>query len=194
MTILGITGSIASGKSTVAKMFAYYGVPVFDADKTAHLLMHTHTPTIEHIAALFPEAHHNGTIHRPTLGKMVFGNTPLLKQLEGILHPAIRQCEHVFISHQRRLGHRIILLDIPLLFETGSQSRIDASIVVRAPQFLILQRALARPHMTAEKLNHILQQQMPIHKKMQLADHIIHTGAGKAATMQQVKQLLITYQ
>ena len=194
MKILGITGSIASGKSTVARMFAFQGVPVFDADKTAHILMQSHAATIQRVADSFPESLQNGSIHRPTLSKTVFGNPSLLKQLEGILHPAIRHHEHLFIASKKRMGHNILMLDIPLLFETGSESRVDASIVVRAPQFLIEQRALARPNMTREKLKHILQKQMPISDKIRRADHIIHTGAGKATSMQQVKHILARYQ
>jgi dephospho-CoA kinase len=193
MKILGITGSIASGKSTVAKMFAFHGVPVFDADKAAHMLLQSHQPTIEHIAQHFPESLRDSAIHRPTLGKHVFGNPHKLQQLEAILHPAIRQQEHLFIARQRAFGHTLVLLDIPLLFETQAHHRVDASILVRAPLFLITQRALTRPHMTQEKLYYILEKQMPIYNKAKLATHIIPTGAGRGATMQHVKHLLNLY-
>lgn len=192
MIILGLTGNIASGKSTIAAMFRYHGVPSFNADAEAHKLLLHDTDTFKKVTDLFPQCLENGKISRIKLGKEVFADIAKRKQLEAILHPKIRQQEKRFIATQRKLKKKLIVLDIPLLFETGADARVHHTMVCKTPLFLIHQRALKRPNMTKEKLTHILNQQMPLHKKLKKADSIIHTGAGKGATMRQVKAIINT--
>lgn len=194
MIIIGLTGNIASGKSTVAAMFRYHRIPTFNADSAAHHLLQNDADTINTIADFFPQCLENGKISRTKLGNEVFADPRKRKQLEGILHPKIRQKERMFIRKHQQLKQRMIVLDIPLLFETHADERVDSAMLCKTPLFLVRQRALKRPHMTKAKLTHILNQQMPLHEKLKKADIIIHTGAGKGETMRQVKYFIHSFQ
>ena len=190
MIRIGITGSIASGKSTVSKMFQMFGAAVFDADKVVHdLLSHDHTIQ-QKVISLLPQAWIDGAIHRPTLGSHIFHHPEKLKELEAILHPAVQKKEREFIKSCKRRGIKIAIFDIPLLFETKAHLRMDISILVSCPLFIQHQRALKRPHMTKEKLSAILAKQMPRHHKRKHADFEIHTGLGKAQSMKEIRVLL----
>ncbi len=190
MIRIGITGSIASGKSTVATMFKTLGAAIFDADNTVHELLRHDIYVQHHIHQHFPEAWVNGHIHRPTLSRLVFEDHDKLHILETILHPAVRHKEATFLRRAKQLGTQIAICDIPLLFETNAHLRMDYSILVSCPPLLQRQRALKRPHMTTKKLDAILTKQMPVYQKRKYADFEIQTGLGKAYSMKKVKEIL----
>ncbi|MDP2699254.1 dephospho-CoA kinase [Thalassospira sp.] len=190
MIILGLTGSIAMGKSTAAGMFRYLGVPVHDADAVVHDLMKPGGAAFDAIAKNFPGAIQAGKVDRKILGGLVFGNAPELARLEGILHPLVQSREKAFLRQQRRVGRRLVVLDIPLLFETGGDARCDYVAVVSAPAFVQRQRVLARPDMNDEKFRHILQKQMPDRDKRRRADFIIPTGLGRAVTFGYIRSIV----
>ncbi len=190
MVILGLTGSIGMGKSTAAAMFRYLGVPVHDADATNHLLMAPGGPAFDQVISAFPEVLRDGRIDRQMLGKIVFADARALKKLEAILHPLIRAAEIRFLRSQRMLGRKLVVLDIPLLYETGGEKRCDIVAVVSAPGFVQRQRVLARQGMTDEKFSAILSKQMPDMEKRKRADYVIPTGLGRAVTFQYIQGIV----
>ena len=190
MYILGLTGSIGMGKSVCATMFRRLRVPVHDADATVHALMSEHGQAVAPIERTFPGVVKNGAVDRQSLGAEVFGNADALKRLESILHPMVRQAEKRFLAIQSRHSVGLVVLDIPLLFETGGQRRCDGVACVSAPLWLQKKRVLARSGMTLEKFKHILQKQMPDAEKRQRADFIIPSGLGKAYTQRYVSKLV----
>lgn len=190
MVILGLTGSIGMGKSTAAAMFRYLGVPVHDADATNHLLMAPGGPAFDQVISAFPEVLRDGRIDRQMLGKIVFADGRALKKLESILHPLIRAAEIRFLRSQRMLGRKLVVLDIPLLYETGGEKRCDIVAVVSAPGFVQRQRVLARQGMTDEKFSAILSKQMPDMEKRKRADYVIPTGLGRAVTFQYIQGIV----
>lgn len=190
MVILGLTGSIGMGKSTAAAMFRYLGVPVHDADATNHLLMAPGGPAFDQVISAFPEVLRDGRIDRQMLGKIAFGDGRALKKLESILHPLIRAAEIRFLRSQRMLGRKLVVLDIPLLYETGGEKRCDIVAVVSAPGFIQRQRVLARQGMTDEKFSAILSKQMPDMEKRKRADYVIPTGLGRAVTFQYIQGIV----
>ena len=190
MVILGLTGSIGMGKSTAAAMFRYLGVPVHDADATNHLLMAPGGPAFDQVISAFPEVLRDGRIDRQMLGKIVFADGRALKKLESILHPLIRAAEIRFLRSQRMLGRKLVVLDIPLLYETGGEKRCDIVAVVSTPGFIQRQRVLARQGMTDEKFSAILSKQMPDMEKRKRADYVIPTGLGRAVTFQYIQGIV----
>jgi dephospho-CoA kinase len=188
MIRLGLTGSIAMGKSATAKMFAEAGVPVHDADATVHALYSGRAvPLIE---AAFPGATAGGKVDRTRLGEMVLGKPEAIAQLEAIIHPLVHEAEADFLARARAEGRRMVVLDIPLLFETGGERRMDAVVVVSAPAELQRERALARPGMTAQRLDAILARQMPDAEKRRRAHFIIDTGSGLDAARCAVQSVI----
>lgn len=176
MIVLGLTGSIAMGKTTTAKMFRNVGIPVHDADATVHgLYAGRAVPLIE---AAFPGVVSDGIVDRNKLSACVLGNQQALAKLEAIVHPLVQEEESLFLQRARQSGARYALLDIPLLFETGADKRVRATILVTASAEVQRQRALARPGMTDEKLRSILEKQMADEDKRKLAHFIIDTGRG----------------
>ena len=190
MVIMGLTGSIGMGKSTAAKMFKHLGVPVHDADASSHVLMAPDGLAFDPIAKAFPDVIINGRIDRQVLGQKVFANPVLLKKLEAILHPLIRAAEIRFLRSQQRLGRKLVVLDIPLLYETGGEKRCDIVTVVSAPAFVQRQRVLAREGMTDDKFSAILSKQMPDIEKRRRADFVIPTGLGRAVTFQYIQGIV----
>lgn len=184
--VIGLTGSIGMGKSTVARMFARLGVPVCDSDILVHKLLATGGAAVERVALRFPATRSENGIDRTALGKEVFGNPQALKELEAILHPLVRSGQQRFIRKQAELGRKAVVLDIPLLFETSAEKRCDKVVVVHAPEFIQRQRVLIRPGMTREKFERILTRQLPTRIKCKKADLVIDTGLGKARTYAQV--------
>ncbi len=178
MIILGLTGSIGMGKSTAARQLRRLGFPVHDADAVVHRLLARGGAAVTAIAAAFPGVVRDGVVDRRALGARVFGDPVSLRRLEAILHPLVRQAEHAFLARARRQRRRLVVLDIPLLFETGGQARCDAVAVVSAPPFVQARRVLARPGMTAERLEAIRRSQMADVDKRRRADVIIPTGLG----------------
>ncbi len=188
--ILGLTGSIAMGKSVAAGMFRDLGVPVFDADAVVHGLLELGGAGVAPVSSAFQGVEKNGAIDRQALGAAVFGRPQELRRLEKILHPLVGRARARFLRQHTQRRTPIVVLDIPLLFETGGARRCDAVAVVSAPAFLQRRRALARPGMTAAKLDAILAQQVPDAEKRHHADYVIPSGLGRAPTRQAIRALL----
>ncbi len=190
MNILGLTGSIGMGKTEAAKTFRRFRVPVFEADAVVHDLLVANGDAVADIARAFPETVRDGVVDRHELGALVFDRPDLLKRLEAILHPRVRRREHRFVTDAARRGARLIVLDIPLLFESGSQRRCDVTAVVSAPASVQRGRVLKRPGMTAEKFAAILERQMPDTEKRRRADFVIPTGLGRRFSLQRIRRII----
>ena len=188
MFILGLTGSIGMGKTTTAKLFAEEGVPVHDSDAAVHRLYEGEA--VAAIEAAFPGATANGKVDRHKLGAMVVNDAGALKRLEGIVHPLVRQSETRFLELARAAGEKIVVLDIPLLYETGAEKRVDAVVVVTAPPETQRRRVLERPGMTPDKLEALLAKQMPDSEKRARADFIVDSGGGLEVAREQVQDIL----
>ncbi|WP_271439703.1 dephospho-CoA kinase [Pontixanthobacter luteolus] len=186
--ILGLTGSIGMGKSTVATMFAEAGVPVFDADAEVRAMQGPGGELLPAIEAEFPGTTGERGLDRDAVGKLVFAQPDALARLEAIVHPAVaRKREAFLIEHA---SAPMVLFDIPLLFEKGGHTAVDIIIVVSAPAEAQRERVLRRPGMTEEKFAHILQLQVPDAEKRERADHVIDTGSTLDATRAQVLELI----
>ena len=186
--IIGLTGSIGMGKSTVADMFRRLGIAVFDADAEVRRVQGPGGRALAAIEVLFPGTTHAGGLHRGKLGAAVFGDHAKLRALESILHPLVAQAQSEFLGRHRL--RPAIVLDVPLLFEKGGWRRCHFNVVVSAPSRVQRARVLARPGMTREKFAGILKGQMPDSKKRALADVVIETGRGRRETWLAVKQLV----
>ena len=185
--ILGLTGSIGMGKSAVAQMFADLGVPVFDADAAVHELQGPGGPLLEAIEAEFPGTTGPEGVDRQKLGAAVFGDSAALGRLEAIVHPAVGAMRVDFL--ERNAGKRLVVFDIPLLYEKGGAAQLDAVAVVSAPAEAQRARVLSRPGMSEEKFERILALQVPDEQKRAKADYIIDTGTSLAATRKAVARL-----
>jgi dephospho-CoA kinase len=183
MVIIGLTGSIAMGKSTAAKVFRRIGVPVYDADRAVHRALGRGGAAVPAIANAFPEAVKNGAVDRTALGARVFNDRPALTLLEGIVHPIVRRAQDKFLRRQSARRIPLVVLDIPLLLESDGHRRVDAIVVVSAPKFIQSQRVLARPGMTRARLKGILERQLPDREKRRRADFVVLTGLGKRASL-----------
>lgn len=188
MFILGLTGSIGMGKTATARLFAEEGVPVHDADAAVHRLYEGEAvPLIE---AAFPGTTEPGRVDREKLARHVVGDVAALKRLEAIVHPLVRQEETRFLAEASARGAKIAVLDIPLLYETGGESRVDAVVVVTAPEHVQRARVMERPGMTLEKMEALLAKQMPDAEKRRRADFIVDSGQGLEPARAQVRQIL----
>lgn len=190
MIILGLTGSIGMGKTSAARSLRRLGVPVHDADATVHRLLGPGGKAVPAIQRLFPQAVENGAVNRRTLGGIVFADPAALRQLEAVLHPMVREAERTFLKRMRRRRQPLVVLDIPLLYETGGAARMDAVVVVSAPALLQARRVLARPGMTPEKFAQILRQQTPDAEKRRRADFVVTTGLGHDRSLRQLKRIV----
>jgi dephospho-CoA kinase len=186
--IIGLTGSIGMGKSTVAAMFETLGVPVFDADAEVRALQGPGGRALPAIEAEFPGTTTAAGLDRDKLGRQVFGNPPALARLEAILHPMVADAQSRFLGRHRL--KRAVVLDVPLLFEKGGWKRCHLTVVVSAPARVQRARVLARPGMTPQKLAAILKAQMPDREKRRRADVVIETGLGRRATWLEVRKLV----
>lgn len=186
--VLGLTGSIAMGKSTVAAMFADAGVPVFDADAEVRAMQGPDGALVKAIEERFPGSTGPEGVDRQMLGAIVFGNGAKLAELEGLIHPAVARRRADFLA--ANAAEPLVLFDIPLLFEKTGMAGIDAVLVVSAPAHTQRARALAREGMTEEKLDQILAFQLPDAEKRARADYIINTGGTLAETQHQVETLV----
>jgi dephospho-CoA kinase len=188
MVVIGLTGSIGMGKSTTARFFAEAGVPVHDADAAVHRLYAGEAvPLVE---AAFPGVGNDGGIDREKLSKCVVGNPEAIKRLEAIIHPLVRREEVRFLAESERVAAPVAVLDIPLLFETGAERRVDAIVVVTAPAKMQRDRALGRPGMTEEKFQALLAKQMPDAEKRRRADFVVDTSQGFDSARHQVHAIL----
>jgi dephospho-CoA kinase len=188
MFILGLTGSLGMGKSTTARFFAEAGVPVHDADAEVHRLYEgAAVPAIE---AAFPGTTAGGKVDRNKLAARVLGDEAALKRLEAIVHPLVQDAERRLLAQAQASGEKVAVLDIPLLFETGGDRRVDAVVVVSAPPEVQQARVLERPGMTMQKLQAILAKQMPDAEKRRRADFVVDTSRGFPAARAEVRAIL----
>ena len=185
---LGLTGSIGMGKSTTAGIFREFGVPVHDADAAVHALYGAEG--VAPVEAAFPGVTVGGRIDRTLLGARVLGDEAAMKRLEAIVHPLVRAREQDFLARAAASGEDIAVLDIPLLFENGTQGRVDAVVVVTAPETVQRARVLSRPGMTEAKFAAILSRQVPDSEKRRRADYVIDTGHGLDHARAEVAALL----
>lgn len=190
MKRIGLTGSIGMGKSTTAAMFAERGVPVFDADAQVHRAYAPGGAAVAPLEAAFPGVTGPAGVDRAALSARVLGQPEQLRRLESIVHPLMAQARAAFLSEATAAGARAVLFDIPLLFETGGDQAMDATVVVSAPPEVQRARVLARPGMTPDKLDAILARQMPDADKRARATYLIDTGAGLDAAREQVESVL----
>ena len=190
MIILGLTGSVGMGKSTAAREFRRMGIPVHDADKAVHRLLGRGGKAVAAVATAFPGVEKGGAIDRAALGGLVFSDPSALKRLEAILHPLVRQAERAFLARARRRRRKLVVLDIPLLFETGGEARCDKVLVVSAPRRVQLARVMARPGMTAERLAGVEARQMPDAEKRRRADIVIETGLDRRHSLAKLHRTL----
>ena len=188
MMILGLTGSIGMGKSTVAEMIMAEGVPVFDADAAVHRLQGPGGALLPQIEAAFPGTTGPYGVDRAALGAKVFGDPDALARLESIVHPAVAQLREAFLLEHA--GMELVVFDVPLLFEKGGFQNVDAVLVVSAPAEVQRQRVLARPGMDPAKFSRILDIQVPDAEKRARADHVIDTGCSLEETRAAVKMLI----
>lgn len=190
MLIIGLTGGIGMGKSTAAAILKNFGLPVHNADGAVHALLQKGGKAVKPVAKIFPGAFKNNAIDRTVLGKMVFGKPAQLKKLEKILHPLVQQAERDFVRLAKRDGLAAVVLEIPLLFETGAEKRCDITICVSAPMAVQKARVLKRKGMTGARFKAILARQMPNAEKRRHADFVVGTGISRANTKCQLKSIL----
>jgi dephospho-CoA kinase len=188
MIILGLTGSIGMGKSTTAKLFAEAGVPVYDADATVHMLYEGEAaPSIE---AAFPGTTVDGKVDRARLSARVVHDPAAMRQLEQIVHPMLGASRQKFLHDAEQSGAPVAVVDVPLLFETGGEKRVDAVVVVTTTPEIQRQRILARDNMTGEKLDAILARQLPDAEKRQRADFVVDTSHGLDPVRARIRDIL----
>ncbi|WP_417414829.1 dephospho-CoA kinase [Hoeflea sp.] len=192
MIIIGLTGSIGMGKSTTSDMFKSLGVPVISADEIVHDLYSAEAAPL--IEAAFPGTAPDGVVDRQVLSAKLMAAPEEFKRLEAIIHPLVRAREKQFVDEAAARGAAMVLLDIPLLFETGSTDRVDVVVVVTCAPEIQRQRVLARPEMTAEKFEAILARQTPDAEKRARADFVIDTGQGLEAARRQVADIVAALQ
>ncbi|WP_417423000.1 dephospho-CoA kinase [Hoeflea sp.] len=188
MIVIGLTGSIGMGKSTTAEMFSDAGIPVISADEIVHELYRGEA--VQPIEAAFPGATVDGAVDREALSRTLLADPTGFKRLEAIIHPLVRAREQAFVDQARADGHAMVLVDIPLLYETGAENRVDVVVVVTCDADIQRQRVMARPGMTVEKFEAILARQVPDAEKRARADHIIDTGQGLEPARRQVADII----
>ena len=190
MIILGLTGGMGMGKSTAAAAFRRARIPVFDADAAVHKLQARGGRAVRTIEAAFPGTVKDGAIDRTALRDAVLGKPDALKRLEGILHPMVEQEERAFVARARRHGERVAVLDIPLLFETHGDKRVDQVIVVSAPRAVQMQRIRARRRMSPADIAAVIARQMPDREKRRRADFVIRTGLSRHTSLRALRRLI----
>ncbi len=190
MIILGLTGSIAMGKTETAKMFQRLAIPVYSADDAVHELYAKNGAAVKPIGDLYPDVIVNGAVNREKLSCKILAEPDVVKNIEKIVHPMVRQKQREFIATSKQTGASLVVLDIPLLFETGGAEHVDKILVVSAPADIQRRRALARPAMTPEKFDLILSRQMPDQEKRAKADYIVETDKGLEHAFSQVNEIV----
>ncbi len=188
--IIGLTGSIGMGKSETAKMFARLGVPVFDADATVRQLQAPGGRALDPIEETFPGVVKDGALDRDALGRIVFGNPDAKKKLEAIMHPMVAEERIEFFNRAEAEGAKLVVLDVPLLYETGGDKACHKVVVVSAPAEIQRERVLARPGMTVEKFEQILRSQTPDDDKRARADYVVETNFGLDHAFRQVEAII----
>ena len=190
--ILGLTGSIAMGKSETSKIFSRLGIPVFDADASVHQMLAKGGEAVTAVSTMFPGVVQGDAVDRRILGDLVFGNARELKKLEAILHPLVAKARKRFLRLAGAARARVVVMDVPLLYETGGKDACHAVVVVSAPKCVQRSRALRRPGMSEKKLEYILDKQTPDHLKRKQADFVVLSGLGKRPALTKVSSVLRT--
>ncbi|KZD25744.1 dephospho-CoA kinase [Tardiphaga robiniae] len=188
MRVLGLTGSIGMGKSTTAKLFMEAGVPVYDADATVHMIYEGEAAPL--IEAAFPGTTVNGKVDRAKLSPLVVHDAAAMKRLEQIVHPLLGAYHRKFLDDAEKSGTPVAVVDVPLLYETGGEKRVDAVVVVSTNPEQQRERILAREGMTAEKLDAILARQLPDAEKRKRADFVVDTSNGLDPVREQIREIL----
>jgi dephospho-CoA kinase len=191
MIVLGLTGSIGMGKTTAARIFRQLGVPVFDADRCVHDLYEG--AAVEPLARYFPTAIFGGRVNRDELGALVLADAQGMSKLESVVHPLVHAQRLKFLDSMRSNGKPLIVVDVPLLFETGGSAEVDAIVVVSAPACDQRERVLARPGMNQAKLDAILERQLPDAKKRRRAHFIVQTSCGMASARRQLITIIASF-
>jgi len=190
MIVVGLTGSIGMGKSNAAGVLRRLGVPVHDADGEVHRLLGPGGRAVRAVAAAFPGVLAGDKVDRKLLGDRVFGDTAALRRLEAILHPLVRRSSRIFLAAAARRGVRLVVLDIPLLYESRGENTVDVVVVVSAPRLVQRQRVLARAGMTEEKFLAIVTRQVPDAEKRRRADFVVATGRHRGDTFRQLQKIV----
>ena len=190
MFVLGLTGSIGMGKTAAAKMLRRMSLPLHDADRAVHRLLAKGGAAVAAVEAAFPGVAVDGAVDRERLAVRVFEDPAALELLEEILHPAVRWTTRAFLGRHARAGRPLVVLDIPLLFETGGEALCDAVVVVTAPAFVQRARVMGRRGMTPVRFQAILAKQMPDSEKRRRADFVVKTGLSKAAALRQLRAII----
>ena len=188
MLVIGLTGGIGMGKSAAADRFAHHGYPVFDADEEVHRLYDG--TAVEAIEATFPGTTRSGKVDRKLLSAEIAGSPARLRQLEEIVHPLVVAAEIEFLRDQEKKGARLAVLEIPLLFETGADARVDVTMVVSAPAEVQRKRVLARPGMTADKLEHLLARQLSDTERVAKADYVVDSSTSLQDMHDEIDKLI----
>jgi dephospho-CoA kinase len=189
MRVIGLTGSIGMGKSTTAKLFAEAGVPVYDADATVHMIYQGEAAAA--VEAAFPGTTFDGKVDRMRLSAQVVNDPAAIRRLEQIVHPMLRAYHQKFIEDAEQSGTPVAVVDVPLLFETGGEKRVDAVVVVTTDPDIQRQRILARDDMTSEKLDALLARQMPDSEKRRRADFVVDTSRGLDPVRARIREILV---
>jgi dephospho-CoA kinase len=190
MIVLGLTGGIGMGKSTAAAAFRRARMPVFDADAAVHRMQARGGRAVRAIGIAFPGTVRDGSVDRRALREAVLADPQALSRLEAILHPMVREEEHVFVARARRRGCRAVVLDIPLLLETGGDRRVDRVIVVTAPRAVQIHRIRARRRMSDSDIRAVIARQMPDAEKRRRADVVIRTGLSRHASLKALNRVI----
>jgi dephospho-CoA kinase len=190
MKVIGLTGGIGMGKSTAANAFRRAGIPIFDADAVVHALQAPGGKALRAIGAAFPRTVANGTLDRAALRDAVIGNPEAFARLERIIHPLVRTEEKKFVARARRAGARAVVLDIPLLLETGGQKRVYHVLVVSAPRSVQIERVRHRRRMDAAQIEAIIARQMPDAQKRRHADTVVRTGLSRHHAQRAIRRLI----
>jgi dephospho-CoA kinase len=190
MVILGLTGSIGMGKSTAADMLRRLGVPVCDSDRVVHDLLARGGAAVQPVEGAFPGVVRDGAVDHKLLADRVFNDPAALGRLEAVLHPMVYETQTRFLKRAAGHGEKLVALDVPLLFESGTDRRCDAVIVVSAPMFLQAARVLGRRGMTPKRFKGVLSRQMPDAEKRRRADFVVQTGLGRRYTLQRLGEIV----
>ena len=190
MIVIGLTGSIGMGKTETGRMFERLGVPVFDADKAVHQLYGPGGAAVAPVEAAFPGVVVDGAVDRAALAARVLGDDQAVRRLEAIVHPLVRDMRARFLDAARAEGRDMVVVDIPLLFETGGDAGVDRTVVVSAPPAVQRERVLARPGMTEARFQAILARQMPDEDKRLRADFVVDSSVGLDHAMAQVERIV----
>jgi dephospho-CoA kinase len=188
MLVIGLTGGIGMGKSAAAERFAEHGIPVFNADTCVHRLYESEA--VAAIESAFPGVAKDGRIDRKALSEQIAGSPERLLRLEGIVHPLVVEAELDFLRAAEKEGAPLAVLEIPLLFETGADSRVDVTVVMSAPHDVQRARVLSRPGMTADKLEHLLARQLPDAERVARSDYVVDSGLSLADMRIEIDKLV----